>query len=68
MNPASTWRPHWTKNLPRDLFRKMLNSSYSLDFLGLDKAVKERELENRLVSRLQVFLLELGYGFCFVGR
>jgi predicted nuclease of restriction endonuclease-like (RecB) superfamily len=30
--------------------------------------VKERELEDRIVSRLQAFLLELGYGFCFVGR
>jgi hypothetical protein len=46
----------------------MLKSSYSLDFLGLGKAVKERELEDRLISRLQAFLLELGYGFCFVGR
>jgi predicted nuclease of restriction endonuclease-like (RecB) superfamily len=47
---------------------EMLKSSYSLDFLGLRRAVKERELEDRLVSRLQAFLLELGYGFCFVGR
>lgn len=47
---------------------EMLKSSYSLDFLGLRQAVKERELEDRLVSRLQAFLLELGYGFCFVGR
>jgi hypothetical protein len=30
--------------------------------------VKERELEDQLISRLQAFLLELGYGFCFVGR
>ena len=29
---------------------------------------EERELEDRLISRLQAFLLELGYGFCFVGR
>jgi predicted nuclease of restriction endonuclease-like (RecB) superfamily len=35
---------------------EMLKSSYSLDFLGLGKAVKERELEDRLVSRLQAFL------------
>jgi len=30
--------------------------------------VREKELEDRLISRLQAFLLELGYGFCFVGR
>ncbi|WP_026199528.1 PDDEXK nuclease domain-containing protein [Lamprocystis purpurea] len=47
---------------------EMLNSSYTLEFLGLKRAVKKRELEDRLVSRLQAFLLELGYGFCFVGR
>jgi predicted nuclease of restriction endonuclease-like (RecB) superfamily len=47
---------------------EMLKSSYSLDFLGLRQSVKERELEDRLISRLQAFLLELGYGFCFVGR
>ncbi|MCU0721050.1 MAG: PDDEXK nuclease domain-containing protein [Pirellula sp.] len=47
---------------------EMLKSSYSLDFLGLRRATKERELEDRLISRLQAFLLELGYGFCFVGR
>ncbi len=47
---------------------EMLKSSYSMDFLGLRGAVKERELEERLIARLQSFLLELGYGFCFIGR
>jgi predicted nuclease of restriction endonuclease-like (RecB) superfamily len=47
---------------------EILKSTYSLDFLGLTKVVRERELEYRLVTRLQGFLLELGYGFCFVGR
>jgi predicted nuclease of restriction endonuclease-like (RecB) superfamily len=47
---------------------EMLKSSYNLDFLGLRREVKERELEDRLITRLQAFLLELGYGFCFVGR
>jgi predicted nuclease of restriction endonuclease-like (RecB) superfamily len=47
---------------------EMLKSRYNLEFLGLSRAVKERELEDRLISRLQQFILELGYGFCFVGR
>ncbi len=47
---------------------EMLKSTYNLEFLGIKKAVKERELEDQLISRLQTFLLELGYGFCFVGR
>ena len=47
---------------------EMLKSSYNLEFLGLARAMKERDLEDRLISRLQQFILELGYGFCFVGR
>jgi predicted nuclease of restriction endonuclease-like (RecB) superfamily len=47
---------------------EMMKSSYSLEFLGIRREVKERELEDRLISRLQAFILELGYGFCFVGR
>jgi predicted nuclease of restriction endonuclease-like (RecB) superfamily len=64
-----------THNFPRALperlaeqANEMLKSTYNLEFLGLRRAVRERELENRLISRLQSFLLELGYGFCFVGR
>lgn len=47
---------------------EMLKSSYNLEFLGIRRAVKERELETHLITRLQQFILELGYGFCFVGR
>ncbi len=57
--------------LPENLAEQadeILKSSYNLEFLGLRQAVRERELEDQLISRLQAFLLELGYGFCFVGR
>lgn len=47
---------------------ELLKSRYNLEFLGLGRAAKERELEDKLVERLQQFILELGYGFCFVGR
>lgn len=47
---------------------EMLKSRYHLEFLGLKRGMKERELEDRLAARLQQFILELGYGFCFVGR
>jgi predicted nuclease of restriction endonuclease-like (RecB) superfamily len=47
---------------------EMLKSRYNLEFLGISRPMKERELEERLISRLQQFILELGYGFCFVGR
>lgn len=45
-----------------------LKSSYNLEFLGIGHQVKERELEDRLIERLRDFILELGYGFCFIGR
>ncbi len=47
---------------------EMMKSRYNLEFLGIGQAVKERELEDKLIERLQQFILELGYGFCFVGR
>jgi len=45
-----------------------LKSSYNLEFLGIRRQVRERELEDRLIDRLRDFILELGYGFCFIGR
>ena len=45
-----------------------LKSSYNLEFLGIHREVKERELEDRLIERLKEFILKLGYGFCFIGR
>ena len=47
---------------------EMLKSRYNLEFLGLARPMRERELEDKLIGRLQHFILELGYGFCFVGR
>ncbi len=45
-----------------------LKSSYSADFLGLRGGYKERELESRLVERVRAFMLQLGYGFCFIDQ
>ncbi len=45
-----------------------LKSSYNLEFLGVQHAIRERDLESMLIDRLRDFILELGYGFCFVGR
>ena len=44
----------------------MMKSRYNLEFLGIGRAVKERE--DRLIGHVQRFILELGYGFCFIGR
>ncbi len=48
--------------------QEAIKSNYNLDFLGVAKVMDERELEDRLVERVRDFILELGYGFCFVGQ
>jgi predicted nuclease of restriction endonuclease-like (RecB) superfamily len=41
---------------------------YLLDFLGLQGAYSERDLESAILADMERFLLELGDGFCFVAR
>ncbi|MDO8365226.1 MAG: PDDEXK nuclease domain-containing protein [Saprospiraceae bacterium] len=45
-----------------------IKSTYNLEFLGINQPVLELELERQLLHRLKNFLLELGYGFTFVGN
>ena len=45
-----------------------LKSEYNLDFLGITKPILEKELENRLVENIRDLLLELEYGFSFIGN
>jgi predicted nuclease of restriction endonuclease-like (RecB) superfamily len=47
---------------------EMLKSDYSLDFLGLSQIFLERELEQKIMENIKIFLLELGYGFTFIGQ
>lgn len=50
-----------------DLARQVLKDPYNFDFLSLDQAAQERDLEKALVTHIREFLLELGAGFAFVG-
>lgn len=47
-----------------------LKDPYVLEFLGLPEVTKysETELEQKLIDKLEHFLLELGKGYAFVGR
>ena len=51
---------------PQDLIK----DPYILEFIGLPEqsSYSENELEEKLISKLENFLLELGNGFTFVGR
>jgi predicted nuclease of restriction endonuclease-like (RecB) superfamily len=46
----------------------MLRNQYNLGFLGLTQALREMELEQRLVEKIKQFILELGKGFSFIGN
>ena len=62
---------NFEKALPAHLSEQAneaLKSEYNLDFLGIAKPVHERELENRLIENIRDLLLELGYGFTFIGN
>ncbi|TNF66845.1 MAG: DUF1016 domain-containing protein [Gammaproteobacteria bacterium] len=41
---------------------------YTLDMLGISKPVLERELESRMIQKIKHVILELGYGFSFIGN
>jgi predicted nuclease of restriction endonuclease-like (RecB) superfamily len=62
---------NFKKALPVHLLQQadeMLKSKYNLDFLGIAQPMHERELESKLVEKLKNFILELGYGFSFLGN
>lgn len=48
----------------------IIKDPYVFEFLGIPEPHQytEKELEQRLIDNLQMFLLELGKGFAFIGR
>ena len=50
------------------LANETLKDPYLFDFLGLDEAAHERDIENALIRHITRFLLELGAGFAFIGK
>jgi len=51
-----------------ELAQDIVKSEYNLEFLEVAKSAHEREVENKLVENIKSLLLELGYGFSFVGN
>jgi predicted nuclease of restriction endonuclease-like (RecB) superfamily len=45
-----------------------IKSVYLLDFLNINKPMTERHLENTMVEKVKRLMMELGYGFCFIGN
>lgn len=46
----------------------IVKSEYNLEFLEVSKDAHERVVENALTENIKKFLLELGYGFSFIGN
>lgn len=62
---------NFTETLPQHLAvqaHETMKDIYMLDTLGLTPPVLESEIENRMVSRIKNVMLELGYGFSFMGN
>jgi predicted nuclease of restriction endonuclease-like (RecB) superfamily len=51
-----------------DLAEQTLKDPYNFDFVAMTSSMKERDLQNQLVTQISNFLLELGKGFAFVGK
>jgi len=54
-----------TQHYPEAL--TIFKDSYVVDFLNLEQGHNETDLHQGLLTRLKLFLLELGRDFCFVG-
>ncbi len=50
-----------------DLAQEILKDPFNFDFLTISDDAKERELHRCLLTHIREFLLELGFGFAFVG-
>lgn len=62
---------NFNKALPVHLSEQateILKSNYNLEFLGIAGSLLERQLENRLIENIKNFILELGYGFSYIGN
>jgi predicted nuclease of restriction endonuclease-like (RecB) superfamily len=48
----------------------IVKSLYAFEFLGLNAkdAIEENDLESALLNNLQIFMLEMGHGFCLEAR
>jgi predicted nuclease of restriction endonuclease-like (RecB) superfamily len=57
--------------LPKELAEQAdqsMKDVYMLDMLGITKPVVEAEIEQRMVEKIKDVILELGFGFSFIGN
>ena len=62
---------NFSQTLPTRISKQadqILKSTYILEFLKIEEDILERQLENRLIQNIKNFILELGYGFTYIGN
>lgn len=62
---------NFSRVMPEHLLEQItetVKSVYTLDFLDINQSVSERTLETSMVERVKRLIMELGYGFCFIGN
>ncbi len=68
LNPSKN---NFKAALPEHLIeqtQESIKSVYSLDFLDINQPISEKKLENSMVEKIKRLMMELGYGFCFIGN
>lgn len=67
----STKQHNFNKALPEHLAEQAdqtMKNVYMLDFLGITNPVLEKVVEEKMVEKVKELILELGYGFAFIGN
>lgn len=62
---------NFTSTLPKeqgDLARELTRDPYCFDFVEVRNDFEERELKDALLKNIEMFLMELGRGFAYMGR
>lgn len=62
---------NFEKTLPEPLASqadRSMKDVYMLDMLGITEPVVEAEIERRMVEKIKDVILEMGYGFSFIGN
>lgn len=62
---------NFEKALPKHLVEQAqdcMKDVYMLDMLGITKTALEVEIESRMVSKIKDVMLELGFGFAYIGN
>lgn len=68
---TTTTDNNFTRVLPvtqAEYANEVFRSNYNLGFLNVTEPLAETELEDRLVDKVKLFLMELGKGFTFIGN